>query len=88
MKAKAIGLTAQDYRSDHVKDISALYHGVRLHEHISEQIIDRLYAPPHSVNVDELSLDPAPLPNEGLILRNGRKSALRPLTVSGSRSGT
>ena len=76
MKAKAIGLTAQDYRSDHVKDISALYHGVRLHEHISEQIIDRLYAPPHSVNVDELSLDPAPLPNEGLILRNGRKSAL------------
>jgi PhoH-like ATPase len=76
MKAKAIGLTAQDYRSDHVKDISALYHGVRLHEHVSEQIIDRLYAPPHSVNVDELSLDPAPLPNEGLILRNGRKSAL------------
>jgi PhoH-like ATPase len=76
MKAKAIGLTAQDYRSDHVKDISALYHGVRLYEHISEQIIDRLYAPPHSVNVDELSLDPAPLPNEGLILRNGRKSAL------------
>jgi len=24
----------------------------------------------------DLSLDPAPLPNEGLILRNGRKSAL------------
>jgi PhoH-like ATPase len=76
MKAKAIGLTAQDYRSDHVKDISTLYHGVRLHEHISEQIIDRLYAPPHSVEMGELSLDPAPLPNEGLILRNGRKSAL------------
>jgi PhoH-like ATPase len=28
------------------------------------------------VDVGELSLDPAPLPNEGLILRNGRKSAL------------
>ena len=76
MKAKAIGLTAQDYRSDHVKDISTLYHGVRLYEHISEQIIDRLYAPPHSVDMGELSLDPAPVPNEGLILRNGRKSAL------------
>ena len=76
MKAKAIGLTAQDYRSDHVKDISTLYHGVRLHEHISEQIIDRLYAPPHAVAMGDLSLEPAPLPNEGLILRNGRKSAL------------
>ena len=76
MKAKAIGLTAQDYRSDHVKDISALYHGVRLYEHISDQVIDRLYAPPHAVARGDLSLDPAPLPNEGLILRNGRKSAL------------
>jgi len=69
-------LTAQDYRSDHVKDISALYHGVRLYEHISDQVIDRLYAPPHAVAMADLSLDPAPLPNEGLILRNGRKSAL------------
>jgi PhoH-like ATPase len=76
MKAKAIGLTAQDYRSDNVKDISALYHGVRLYEHIGDQVIDRLYAPPHSVAMADLSLDPAPLPNEGLILRNGRKSAL------------
>ena len=25
MKAKAVGLTAQDYRNDHVKDISTLY---------------------------------------------------------------
>ena len=76
MKAKAVGLTAQDYRNDHVKDISALYQGVRLQEHIEEAIIERLYAPPQTVSVGELALDPAPLLNEFLILRNGKKSAL------------
>jgi PhoH-like ATPase len=76
MKAKAVGLTAQDYRNDQVKDLRALYHGVRLQEHIEEKIIERLYAPPHAVRVGDLALDPAPLPNEFLILRNGKKSAL------------
>ena len=62
MKAKAIGLTAQDYRSDHVKDIATLYHGVRLHEHISEQIIDRLYAPAAPVAMGDRRWSPRPCP--------------------------
>jgi len=76
MKAKAVGLTAQDYRNDHVKDVRALYSGIRLQEHVEERIIERLYAPHQVVSVGELPLDPAPLPNEFLILRNGKKSAL------------
>jgi PhoH-like ATPase len=76
MKAKAVGLTAQDYRNDHVKDVRALYPGIRLQEHVEERIIERLYAPHQVVSVGELALDPTPLPNEFLILRNGKQSAL------------
>jgi len=76
MKAKAVGLTAQDYRNDHVKDISTLYHGVRMQEHVDGGLIDRFYAPPHALAPNALAFDPPILPNEFVILRNGKKSAL------------
>jgi PhoH-like ATPase len=76
MKAKAVGLTAQDYRNDHVKDITTLYQGVRLQEHVAGDIIDQFYAPPHAADTSDLGLDPPILPNEFVILRNGKKSAL------------
>ena len=76
MKAKALGLTAQDYRNDHVKETTTQYHGLTLREHIKDTVIDRFYAPPHSVPLGEVGLETEPLPNEFLILRNGRKSAL------------
>ncbi|MBD3306377.1 ribonuclease, partial [candidate division KSB3 bacterium] len=34
MKAKSVGLLAEDYTTDHVKDVSTLYTGHRLEEHI------------------------------------------------------
>jgi PhoH-like ATPase len=76
MKAKALGLTSQDYKSDHVKETTTHYHGLNLHEHIKEAIIDRFYASPHFVPATDVPLDPIPLSNEFLILRNSRKSAL------------
>jgi PhoH-like ATPase len=76
MKAKAVGLTAQDYRNDHVKDIAALYQGVRLHEHVDGKLIDQFYSPPHTLAIGDLGLDPPILANGFVILRNGKKSAL------------
>jgi PhoH-like ATPase len=76
MKAKALGLKAQDYRSDHVKDISALYTGIRLVEHVDESLINRLYADAPGIDIGDFAVNPLPSPNEYLILRNGRKSAL------------
>jgi len=76
MKAKALGLTAQDYRNDHVKDISSLYTGIRLKEHVDGSLIDRMYTQPFSVSPDDLKLDEPLVPNEFLIIRNGKKSAL------------
>ena len=76
MKAKALGLTAQDYRNDHVKDIASLYTGIRLKEHVDAALVDRMYAQPYTLGSGELSFDAPLVPNEYLILRNGKKSAL------------
>jgi PhoH-like ATPase len=76
MKAKSLGLTAQDYRNDHVKDISSLYTGIRLKEHVDESLVDRLYTQPFSVSPGDLKLGEPLVPNEFLIIRNGKKSAL------------
>jgi PhoH-like ATPase len=76
MKAKALGLMAQDYRNDHVKDISSLYTGIRLKEHVDEALVDRLYTQPFAVSPGDLKIGEPLVPNEFLILRNGKKSAL------------
>jgi PhoH-like ATPase len=76
MKAKAIGLMAEDYTSDHVKNVSELYKGRRVAENIPGEVIDQLYAYPFELDVEALDLDEALLPNEYLVLKNGKKSAL------------
>jgi PhoH-like ATPase len=76
MKAKALGLLAEDYTTDHVKDVSELYTGTRLLEDSPSDAIDRLYETPYGISLDEVELPEDLLPNEYLILRNGSKSAL------------
>jgi len=76
MKAKAIGLMAQDYTSDHVRDISTLYTGKRVAESIPRELIDRLYKKPYEIAFSDLDLAPPLISNEYLIMRNNKKSAL------------
>lgn len=88
MKAKSIGLLAQDYKTDHVKDISKIYAGHRLVESMAPEFIDRIYTEPFEVDAAELSVQEELVPNEFLIIRNGKKSALGyydPLTRKISR---
>ena len=42
MKAKAVKLIAEDYTTDHVKDISEIYKGYRFEENVSRELINRL----------------------------------------------
>ncbi|MFZ5516903.1 MAG: PhoH family protein [Candidatus Zhuqueibacterota bacterium] len=76
MKAKAIGLRAQDYTTDHVKDVSALYTGRRVIDNLPNELIDRMYELPFEIDVKELGSENNLLPNEFLIMRSGKKSAL------------
>ncbi len=76
MKAKSIGLKAQDYRTDHVPDVSALYTGSRIEEDVVDEIVNSLYTPPFEFDRSALTLEKELEPNEYLILRNPRRSAL------------
>lgn len=74
MKAKSIGLRSQDYKTDQVKDISSIYKGNRIVEDVPSELIDELYKKPFEIAVDRIGKEF--VPNEYLILRNGKKSAL------------
>ena len=77
LKAKSIGLTAQDYKKDMVRNIDTLYKGKRFEENIPEEIINKLYTGTEEVGVDEMTfLKESLYPNEFMVLRNGKKSAL------------
>ena len=76
MKAKSIGLLAEDYTTDQVKDIAELYKGCRIEENIPSEVIDMFYAVPYELDQDIFDFDKTLYPNEYLVLRNGQKSAL------------
>ena len=76
MKAKAVQLMAEDYTTDHVKNASELYKGRRIEEDIPGHVIDRLYESPFEIDAGALCFHETLLPNEYLVLRNGKKSAL------------
>ena len=76
MKAKSLGLCAQDYTSDKVQGVEKLYTGKRVVEGIESELINRLYASGGSLPAGELPMVQTPRANENFVLRNGSKSAL------------
>jgi PhoH-like ATPase len=76
MKARAIGLLAEDYTTDHVRDVASLYKGFRVIDGVGDAVIAAMYHAPHEADASDLRLSSPLVPNEYLILRNGRLSAL------------
>ncbi len=76
MKAKAIGLFAEDYTTDHVRDISELYIGYRTKENVSDTLINKMYSDPQEIDADDIETKQPFSPNEYVILRAGKQSAL------------
>ncbi len=76
MKAKALGLTAQDYRTDKVESVDKLYTGMRILEDVPDELIDAFYRDRRSLPRDEVEMSPEPRANEHFIFRAGSKSAL------------
>ncbi|QDU59889.1 PhoH-like protein [Planctomycetes bacterium Pan216] len=75
MKAKALGMPAQDYTSDKVESVDKLYSGKRTFEGIPSEVIDSFYTDGEAAR-EQLALVDHPLANENFVLRNGSKSAL------------
>ncbi len=76
LKAKAVGLNAEDYDRNKVRDVHTLYTGKRTEENLETACIDRLYEPPYELPVNDVSFGADLLPNEFVIMRNGTSSAL------------
>jgi len=75
LKAKSIGLDAQDYFTDKIKDLSILYTGKRLMKNIPVEQIDQLYISEEPLPAAQFPLSRL-VPNQYLILKNNKKSAL------------
>jgi PhoH-like ATPase len=75
MKAKAIGLRAQDYATDKIESFEQLYTGKRLVE-VPGEVIDLFYRNGDQTPVDDVPEVENPIANENFILRNGSKSVL------------
>jgi PhoH-like ATPase len=76
MKAKSLGIHAQDYKSDKVQGFDKLYTGKRVVEGIDSETINHIYANGGVLPAASLSLTQPPRANENFVLRNGSKSAL------------
>ena len=75
LKARSLGLFAEDYTSDAIEDISEIYPGNRLIEDVSSSEIDMVYES-NGIETIHLKSIEEPRPNENFILRNGQKSVL------------
>ena len=76
MKAKTLGLPAQDYVSDKVESFDKLYTGKRVFEDVPRAAIEALYANGGRAPLELFPRVQRPVANENFILRNGSKSAL------------
>ena len=76
MKARAIELLAEDYTTDHVRDPARLYSGCRYEEDVSAKLIEKLYDQGGQISLVEYDPETPLQPNEFMVLKNGKKSAL------------
>jgi len=76
MKAKSLGIMAQDYQSDKVTNIDDLYKGIKIIENFDQNFINKLYEQPEGVSVSEFPVDDELTGHKFYILRNNGASAL------------
>lgn len=76
MKARSIGLMAEDYINDKVADIFLYEKQHKTFSGIDASVIDNLYSSPGGLDFNSFTLDEAVNPNECFVLKNGKKSVL------------
>ena len=76
MKAKSLGITAQDYENDKVANIDDLYKGIRILEGVNPDLISKLYEVPDGVSAMEFNLESNLKGHQFFILKNNGSSAL------------
>lgn len=76
MKAKSIGINAQDYESDKVSNIDDIYKGITVQENVDQPLVQQLYDGNEGVPVEEYQFKDQPISHQYYILKSNRSSAL------------
>lgn len=76
MKAKSLGIMAQDYENDKVANIDDLYKGITVMEGVDQALIGKLYEIPEGINAAEFRLDKGMKGHQFYIMKNNGSSAL------------
>lgn len=82
MKAKSLGIHAEDYETGKIRNIDELYTGMQVHENFDQNIIKRFYESPYNVPLEEVPQIEPPLSNEYFILKNHSTSVLAHFNAS------
>jgi len=76
VKAKGIGVLAQDYTSDKIESFDKLYMGKRVVENVDADVISGFYTGSGVVSAEAVTDVQDPIANENFVLRAGSKSVL------------
>ena len=78
MKAKALGIPAEDYTTDRVLNVEELYSGKTILENFDDDILQKLYQPPYEVLSKQIIKKNKieAVPNKYFIMRNSTRSVL------------
>ena len=76
MKAKALGLFAEDYQTDKVESLDRLEEDIKVTDKIDDALIARLYDEKKGINVADFNFSVQPEANEYAILKSDRSSVI------------
>lgn len=76
MKARSLGILAEDYINDKVTDVNIFEEGETLIEGVDAALIDEMYAQPYGLPIERFDLDVPLKPNQCCILKSDRNSIL------------
>lgn len=75
MKAKALGIDAEDYETGKVADIESFYKDIVTYDNFSDELINKIHQA-DSVSIDECKFNKNPLANEYFVLKGANNSVL------------
>lgn len=76
VKAKSLGIAAEDYTTDKVQNIEVIYKGIDTIDNVNPELINKIYQDRAGVSVDEFKFNREIFAHEYLILKGDNKSAL------------
>ncbi|MBZ0204365.1 MAG: PhoH family protein [Ignavibacteria bacterium] len=87
MKAKAVGVFAEDYSTDKITSVEELYSGKETIENFNHELIEKLYQPPFEIPIKSTlkKSKSEVVPNKYLVLRNSSHSVLAAIDMKNEK---